>query len=450
MARIAYLMSHYPAISHAFVQREVEHVRAAGVDLETLSTHRARAEDLLAVADRRAAATTFSVLPTRVGPLLGAHLEALIRSPRRYLVTLVLALRTGAPGARERLWHLFYFAEAMILLRHCRRAGVAHIHAQFADNATDLAMLVTHYRRGQRVGGLECSWSLAVHGSVEFYNVVHYALESKLRHARFAVGISDFGRSQLMRLAPAERWPHIHVVRCGVDLKVFAPPAQRSSSSEGAEILFVGRLLHGKGVALLFEAISELRRRQLDVKATIAGDGPAREELESAARRLGISDSVRFVGAVGQDDIRDLYASADVFCLPSFAEGIPVVAMEAMAMELPVVTTRIMGIPELIEDGTDGLLVPPGRADVLTHSLERLVRSPDERRRLGKEGRRKIAREYDVAHSAGRMRAALEAELGVRFGEAPAPEGPCCGRSQASGAPAASTDEGGEQPSTNS
>ena len=419
MPPIAYLMSHYPGISHAFVLREVDHVRAAGVPLATLSIHSAKPETLLAEADRNAAATTHTVLPTSVGRLLGAHLEALIRSPRRYLATLALALRTGAGGARERLWHLFYFAEAMILLRHCRRARIAHIHAHFADNATDVAMLITHYRRGQRVGGIECSWSLAVHGSVEFYNVVHYALEAKLRHAHFAVGISDFGRSQLMRLTPADRWPHIHVVRCGVDLELFVPPARRSSSREGAEILFVGRLLHGKGVALLFEAIAELRGRRLDVRATIAGDGPAREELESAARRLGVTDSIRFVGAIGQDVIRDLYTSADVFCLPSFAEGIPVVAMEAMAMELPVVTTRIMGIPELIDDGIDGLLVPPGRADVLTQALERLVRSPEERRRLGQQGRRKVARKYDVAHSAARMRAALEAELNVRFGETP-------------------------------
>ena len=190
-------------------------------------------------------------------------------------------MRTGAPGARERLWHLFYFAEAMILLRHCRRAGIAHIHAQFADSATDVAMLVTHYRRGQRVKGVACSWSLAVHGSVEFYDVTRYALASKLSHARFAVAISDFGRSQLMTLSPIERWPHIHVVRCGVDLRVFAAPPERSSSDRRAEILFVGRLLRGKGLSLLFEAIEELRRRGLDVVATIVGDGPAREEFEA-------------------------------------------------------------------------------------------------------------------------------------------------------------------------
>jgi colanic acid/amylovoran biosynthesis glycosyltransferase len=414
MARVAYLMSHYPAISHAFVLREVEHLRTTGVELETLSIHRARPDDLLAEADRRAAATTYSVLPTGMRGMVGANLDALVRSPRRYLATLGLALRTGAPGPRERLWHLFYFAEAMILLRHCRQAGIAHIHAQFADSATDVAMLVTHYRRGQRVDGLECSWSLAVHGPVEFYNVMQHALAAKLEHARFAVAISDFGRSQLMRLTAGERWRHLHVVRCGVDPTVYVPPIERSGSDRAAEILFVGRLLHGKGLSLLLDSIAELRRRNLDVRATVVGDGPARAEFEAAARRLGLFEHVRFLGSVGQDDIRDYYTRADVFCLPSFAEGVPVVAMEAMAMELPVVVTRIMGIPELVEDGTHGLLVPPGRIDALTEALERLVRSPKERLRMGQAARRKVQEDYDVVRSADRMKAVLEAELGLR------------------------------------
>jgi colanic acid/amylovoran biosynthesis glycosyltransferase len=412
MPRVAYLMSHYPAISHAFVLREVQHVRATGVDLRTLSIHRARPQELLSQADRHAAATTFSVLPTGAGRLLGAHLEAFARSPRRYLSTLRLALRTGSPGARERLWHLFYFGEAMILLRHCRKGRIAHVHAQFADSATDVAMLVAHYRRGRSVDGLECSWSLAVHGSVEFYEVTRYALAAKLAHARFAVAISEFGRSQLLRLSDAERWPHIHVVPCGVDPAVYAPPAERSHSDRTAEILFVGRLLHGKGLSLLLEAVAALRDRGLDVTASIVGDGPARGEYEAAARRLGVFEHVRFVGAVGQDDVRAHYSRADLFCLPSFAEGVPVVAMEAMAMELPVVTTKIMGIPELVDDGAHGLLVAPGRSDVLTDALERLIRSPDERRRMGRAAREKVRADYDVARSALRMRAVLEAELG--------------------------------------
>jgi colanic acid/amylovoran biosynthesis glycosyltransferase len=407
-------MSHYPAVSHAFVLREVEQLRKLGVDVQTLSIHRAEPHELLSDADRRAAASTVSALPTSIRQLLGAHLEALIRSPSRYVSTLGLALRTGAPGLRARLWHLFYFAEAMILLRRCRRARIPHIHAQFADSATDVAMLITHYRRGQEVDGIVCSWSLAVHGSVEFYNVNQHALPAKVEHARFAVAISDFGRSQLMWLSASERWPHIHVVRCGVDPTVYVPPPERSATADGAQILFVGRLLHGKGLSLLFHAIAALRRRDLDVAATIVGDGPAREEAERDARRLGLSEHVRFLGSVGQDDIREHYARADLFCLPSFAEGIPVVAMEAMAMELPVVSTRIMGIPELVEDGIHGVLVAPGRVDELTEALERLVRSPVERERMGRAAREKVCADYDVARSAERMKSVLEDELELR------------------------------------
>jgi colanic acid/amylovoran biosynthesis glycosyltransferase len=406
-------MSHYPAISHAFVMREVEHLRATGLAVDTLSIHRARDEELLSASDRAAAATTTSVLPTDVRELLGAHLDALARAPHRYFATLALAMRTGAPGLRERLWHLFYFGEAMILLRHCRRAGIAHLHAQFADSATDVAMLVTHYRRGQRVDGKPCTWSLAVHGSVEFYNVDRHALTDKIADARFAVGISDFGRSQLMRLSDSSRWDHIHVVRCGVDLKIYEPPPERSGSATAAEILFVGRLLHGKGLSLLFESVAELRRRGLDLTVAVVGDGPARAELETAVRTLRLAEHVRFLGSVGENDLLARYSAADIFCLPSFAEGIPVVAMEAMAMELPVVTTRIMGIPELVEEGANGLLVPPGRVDALTEALDRLVRAPEERRRMGAAGRQKVRTDYDVARSARGMRSVLEAELGL-------------------------------------
>jgi colanic acid/amylovoran biosynthesis glycosyltransferase len=170
-------------------------------------------------------------------------------------------------------------------------------------------------------------------------------------------------------------------------------------------------LLHGRGLSLLFESLAELRDEGLEVTLTVVGDGPARAEFEASARARGVDGAVRFVGAVGQDEIRAFYGRADIFCLPSFAEGIPVVAMEAMAMELPVVSTRIMGVPELVEDGEGGLLVPPGRADLLTDALRRLVRFPEERRRMGSAGRRKVIRDFDVEASAQRMPAVLETEL---------------------------------------
>ena len=165
----------------------------------------------------------------------------------------------------------------------------------------------------------------------------------------------------------------------------------------------------GKGQALLIEAIAELERRGVAAEAKIVGAGPEREALERKIDELGLGGRVELTGAVGQDRVRELYGWADVFCLPSFREGLPFVAIEALAMELPVVITRIMGVPELIQDGVNGLLVAPGRVDELAGALERLARDDDLRRSLGAAGREKVKRDYELSRLAGELRNAFEA-----------------------------------------
>jgi glycosyltransferase involved in cell wall biosynthesis len=409
--RIGYLSSRYPAISHAFILREVAELRRAGVYVETMSIRATDPADLLAEADKREHAATFAVLPTSAAKLLRAHFGALARSPRSYAATLAFALRTSPPGLRDRLWRLFHFAEAMLVRRHCRRLRIRHIHAQFADVATDVAMLVAHYEQ-LRAGSRDAfTWSLAVHGPVEFYNVERYGLPAKLVHARFASAISDYGRSQLMWFSEAERWEHLHVVHCGVDPSVYVPEPRVEDAAAGIRILSVGRLIRGKGLSILLEAMHALTAKGHAVRLTVVGAGPARADFEQLAQRLGLEEVVEFAGAVGQDEIRRHYASADVFCLPSFAEGIPVVLMEAMAMEIPVVSTTITGIPELIADGVHGLLVAPGRADALADALERLIAAPDLRAEMGRAGREKVSAEFDVRASARRLKEMFEQEL---------------------------------------
>jgi glycosyltransferase involved in cell wall biosynthesis len=290
--------------------------------------------------------------------------------------------------------------------RAADRRGVRHLHAVFADVATDVALLVTHY------GGTNWTWSLAVHGPVEFYDVSLNHLAEKLASSRFAVAISDFGRSQLMAVADDERWNDIHVVHCGIDPEAFPVSSTGRRSDTGRpHVVCVGRLVHIKGQPLLVAAVAELRRRGVDARLTLVGEGPKRAELVQQAQRLGIGDDVTFTGAVGQDQIGEILRSADVFCLPSMAEGVPVVLMEAMALEVPVIATRIMGIPELIEDGVNGLLVAPGRLDLLVEALRRLIDDADLRDRLGKEGRRRVLAEYDVNLSATRLRDVLVAAI---------------------------------------
>jgi colanic acid/amylovoran biosynthesis glycosyltransferase len=353
MSRVAYLVGNYPTPSHTFITREVDGLRERGVDVQTFSIRRTPPERLLTDADRRAAAETSTILPPPPGELLGAHVRALARRPVRYLGTLALALRLSAGGVRNGLWQLFYFAEAILLAERLHRRGIRHVHAHFANVATAVALLAAHHRP-------ELTWSFTMHGPSEFDDVTRYAVAEKVRRASFVACIGDFCRSQLMKLVEPSQWEKLRVVHCGVDPRAFTP-AERNGRP-GLHVLCVGRLVPDKGQSILLDALAELRSRGVGVTATIVGDGPDRAALEAQARGL----DVEFTGAVGQDRIRELYAAADVFCLPSFAEGVPVVLMEAMASGLPVVTTRVMGIPELVDE----VLVPPGRSDALADALE--------------------------------------------------------------------------------
>jgi colanic acid/amylovoran biosynthesis glycosyltransferase len=406
--RIAYLASRYPAVSHTFIQREIAGLRELGVTIDTFAIRRAQPDEVLSRADEAEARGTYALLPVRVTHLLRAHLRALVRHPRGYRATLREALRLAPRGARGALWQAFYFGEAVLLWDRLRRRRIPHVHAHFANVASDVALLATYL--GREAGDGPRSWSLTMHGSTEFYDVPGYRLAEKARTAAFVACVSDFTRSQMMLFLEEEHWPKLALVRCGVDPERFAPGVVAGGKAPGGSggagpvrVLAVGRLVGGKGFALLVDAVHALVARGRDVALTVVGDGPSREHLHAQAARLGLGDRVEWVGALGQDEIREAYARADVFCLPSFAEGVPVVLMEAMAMEVPVVATRIAGIPELIEEGESGLLVTPARADELADAIGRLVDDPALRARLGAAGRRAVLEGYDL----GRWTAAL-------------------------------------------
>ncbi len=429
--RIAYVIGRYPALSHAFLMREIEALRRLGVGIETISIRSARESDLRTDADRDARRTTFYVLPAGPLKLARAHLSALARSPRRYLGTLAHALRLGPAGTRGRLWQLFYFAEAMVVWRHCRHLGIAHLHSHFADTGTDSAMLAAHFERpaGSEQGW---SWSFTLHGPVEFIEARSNRLAAKLRSARFVVCVSDFAREAALALldqaGPAaaggtddgDRGANLHVIRLGVDTDRFSPAAGALDGESGSgaarddepTVLCLGRLIPLKGQALLIEAIAQLVGEGVGVRATIAGEGSSREALEAAAGRLGLGDRVSFLGGVGQDAVVDLYRRATVFCLPSLDEGLPAVLMEAMACGTPVVGTKVAGIGELVTDGEDGVLVAPGDAAALAGALARLLDDPKLRARLGAAGRETVSRRYRLDRQAAELASLFERELG--------------------------------------
>ena len=407
-SKIAYLCAQYPAVSHTFVLREVTALRKLGAQITTFSIRAATSDHLLARADRIAFETTYAILPARWITLIASHLQLVLKSPAAYLATLAWALRRAHGGLRSRLWQCFYFAEAVLLWRQCRRRGIRHVHAHMANVATDVAGLVA--RIGSAVEPEQpWSWSFTFHGPAELFDARHYRLAEKVQDARFVVCISDFTRSQLMALSDFAQWHKLHVVHVGVPVEQFTARADDPTVERDPEILFVGRHVPEKGHAVLLEAMALLEKRGCHVNLTLAGDGPSRRPLEQLAEDLGVAARTSFPGSVGQDEIHALYANASIFCLPSFAEGLPTVLMEAMAMELPVVSTRITGVPELVEDAHTGLLVTPGRPDLLADALERLLTDPQLCRELAANARQKVIREFNVTASAAQLCALLDA-----------------------------------------
>jgi glycosyltransferase involved in cell wall biosynthesis len=394
--RIAYLCSRYPAVSLTFIQREVQALRARGLEIETFAVRRAKPDEVLSLADREEFARTYAILPPRLGDLVKAHATALLRRRRDYLAALRWSLGLSPGGIRALLWRLFYFAEAVMLWRECERRGVRHMHAHLANVGSDLAMIAA------RLGGRGWSWSFTMHGSTEFYDVQAHRLPEKARDARFVVCVSDYTRSQLLMWIPTMEWGKLQVIHCGVDVQVFQRKPDPTPRRR-FRVLSVTRLVRGKGMPFLLDAIAALVNRGVDVELMVVGEGTERDDFVEQSRRLGIADRVELAGAIGQDEIRGHYAQADAFCLPSFAEGVPVVLMEAMAFELPVVATRITGVPELIEDGVSGLVVTPARADELADALERLATSPKLRQTMGAAARERVVGEFNIQRSADQL-----------------------------------------------
>ena len=308
--KIAYLVGHYPAISHTFILREVQGLRARGVEIETISVHPVAEDELLNEADRREQASTSRSCLRGGEDGSGRISTHFAPAPSAYFSTLALSLRLSRPGLRGHLWQLFYFAEAMIVWRRCRARGVHHLHAQFTNQVTDIALLVTRYESG---ASPPWTWSFTVHGPDEFYEVSRFNLRAKVESADFVVCISDFARSQLMALVSEDHWEKLQVIHCGIDPEVFSPPAERNGTG-GLDVLSVGRLVPFKGQGLLIEAVAALADRGIDVRVTVVGWGENRPRLEELAAELGVADRVTFTGAVGQEAIRGLLGSADTFC----------------------------------------------------------------------------------------------------------------------------------------
>jgi glycosyltransferase involved in cell wall biosynthesis len=388
--RIGYLTGEYPRATDTFIQREVAALRRLGIEVCTSSIRRTGPDHMVGDEQRNEAAQTFYVLDRAKNPLhlVRAHLAAFGRAPGRYLSTIRLAWKTAPPGMRGRLYQLFYFLEAGVLAAHLRQQGVTHLHNHIAKASCTVAMLMSE------LSGIPFSFTL--HGPDIFFEPYHWRLDEKIARARFVACISEFCRSQAMAFSRRDHWDKLHIVHCGIE-----PGRYGGAGGRGKDLLFVGRLAAVKGLPVLFEAIERLLPRHPGLRLTLIGDGPDRETLEAEARQRRINGATTFAGYRSQAEVAKTLGETDLFVLPSFAEGLPVVLMEAMAARLPVVATHIAGVPELVQDGVSGRLVAPGDALRLEHALDELLSAPETWAEMGKAGRQAVLDGFALEDEAG-------------------------------------------------
>ncbi len=387
---IAYLTGEYPAVSHTFILREVEALRKLGAEVITCSIRKTNPDQHRGVEEKNAFKTTFYVLAQAKNPIrfISDHISMVIKSPKNFRKAIGLALRTRPPGLKSLLYQLFYLSEAVILARHLKEKNIQHIHNHFGDSSCTVAMLA----------GLlaDIPFSFTMHGPTEFFEIDKWFLGEKVARAKFVACISHFCRSQVMAVSDPKHWSKIHIVHCGVN------PANynKSSVTFHKELLFIGRLTAVKGVPILIDAFMRVLDKHPDANLTLIGDGPERSSIKALISERALNRNITLTGYLNQKEVAERLSQSDILILPSFAEGVPVVLMEAMACGLPVITTRIAGIPELVQDGQSGVLLPPGDTESLTKQIVELLNDPTHCGEMGKVGRAKIIEDYNTKHEA--------------------------------------------------
>ncbi|HEX6397528.1 MAG TPA: glycosyltransferase [Steroidobacteraceae bacterium] len=393
--RVAYLVNQYPKASHSFIRREMAALERLGVDVQRYAV-RGWDADVPDPADARERTRTRYLLQGGLAPLGAAALRALVERPQRFVSALRMAWRLGRHADRPLPYHLLYLAQACLLREWLRRSGAVHLHAHFGTNPAEVAVLLA------ALGGPSCSFT--VHGPEEFDRPTSLHLGEKIRHAAFVVAISSYGRSQLLRWAGAADWPRIHVVHCGLEADFHAGVAAAASSAP--RLVCVGRICEQKGQLLLIEAAARLRDDGVAFELVLAGDGEMRAEIEARVRERNLQGAVRITGWIGSARVRAEILEARALVLPSFAEGLPVVIMEAMALRRPVISTYVAGIPELVENGRTGWLVAAGDIDELCRAMKQCLGAPIERlASMGEAGRARVIDRHDVDREAARLAA---------------------------------------------
>jgi glycosyltransferase involved in cell wall biosynthesis len=390
--RVAYLVNQYPKVSHSFIRREILALEQQGVDILRIAL-RGWDNEIVDAEDALELKRTRYVLRDGALPLILAVVRTLITRPIRFARAFGLAWKMSRRADRPLPVHLAYLAEACRIVPWLHKVDVDHVHAHFGTNSAEVAMLVNV------LGGP--GWSFTVHGPEEFDKAPTIGLAEKITRAQFVVAVSSFGRGQLYRLVNHALWPKIHVVHCGLD-----PAFMMSASppSMARRLVCVGRLCEQKGQLLLIEAAHRLAVEGTNFELVLAGDGELRCDIEALIARYKLQDTVSITGWISGKRVREEILAARALVLPSFAEGLPVVLMEAMALHRPVISTYIAGIPELVDPAEHGWLVPSGDSQALTRAMRTCLDAPAEvLKRLGEAAHQRVLENHNLIEESAKL-----------------------------------------------
>lgn len=407
--RVAYMMSRFPKITETFILFEMAAVDRLGVQVELYPLLRECTDVMHPEAEPWMERANFT--PFISGPIILANLRTLVRKPRRYLRAVWRLMKGTWGSARFFVGALGIFPKSVYFAEKMARTGVTHIHAHFASHPAAAAYVI-HLLT-------DIPYSFTAHGSDLHRDQT--MLREKVEEAAFVVPISTYNAEIIREACSRQDADKLVLIHCGIDTQAFQPagPNGGDPGRRPINIVNIGTIHEVKGQTHLIEACRLLRERGVDFMCHIIGDGPDREKLESQAQEAGLADRVCFHGQRLRGEIIEMLQQADVFVAPSVPssdgrrEGIPVVLMEAMASGAPVVASRLSGIPELVDDGESGLLVPPGDAEAIAAAIERLAADPDLRRRLGDAGRARVLEDFDLVTNATRLVERFHAEVPV-------------------------------------
>lgn len=387
--KITYFVNHYPKVSHTFIRNEIIGLEEAGVNVDRIAIH-GDSDIEHSNPDFSEKRKTHYLLNIGKLKIIQTLAHVGLTSIRRFFYCFFLSLKLGCQSDTGLIKNLFYLAEGMLLASEVRRAKSEHIHAHFGTNSTDIAMYASI------ISGVP--FSFTVHGPEEFDRPIGINLRDKIKRAKLVFAITSFCRSQLYRWTDYEHWEKIKIVHCGLGDIFFNPSESTDESKHNSELLkllCIGRLCEQKGPMLLLETLPRLIEAGIPIHLTFAGDGELREVMERFIENKGLKNHVAITGWVDSNTIKRLLKQSSLMVLPSFAEGLPVAIMESLALKVPVLTTHVNGIPELVVDNESGLLIVPGCRNSLAEGIERFYRLDSSKvAKMTKEGYLRVKRDH--------------------------------------------------------